>query len=97
MPYGHTSLFWLCQVGWMWLLQVVVGQTLGTAKCAILTHRFLVSWAAWQKVKEARRAKKVDPQSDDSSDSDDGSVVSDMTSGTERSPMMGRQMLPAAP
>ena len=36
-------------------------------------------------------------RSDDSSDSDDGSVVSDMTSGTERSPMMGRQMLPAAP
>lgn len=83
-------------VGWMWLLQVVVGMVLFPT-CAILTHRFLVSWAAWQKVKEARRAKKVDPQSDDSSDSDDGSVVSDMTSGTERSPMMGRQMLPAAP
>ncbi|CAE7942269.1 grpE [Symbiodinium sp. KB8] len=76
-------------VGWMWLLQVVVGMVLFPT-CAILTHRFLVSWAAWQKVKEARRAKKVDPQpchlvSDDSSDSDDGSVVSDMTSGTERS------------
>eukprot|EP00439_Symbiodinium_sp_Y106_P027637 s7566_g3.t1 len=96
MSYGHTKLFWIRQVGWMWLLQVVVGMVLFPT-CAILTHRFLVSWAAWQKVKEARRAKKVDPQSDDSSDSDDGSVVSDMTSGTERSPMMGRQMLPTAP
>ncbi|CAE7237419.1 grpE [Symbiodinium pilosum] len=81
-------------VGWMWLLQVLVGIVLFPL-CAILTHKFLVDWAAWQKVREARRAKKGGNLSDDSSDSDDESLVSETTSYTEKSPMMGRQVYPA--
>ncbi|CAE7471402.1 grpE [Symbiodinium natans] len=86
-------------VGWMWLLQVLVGLLLFPL-CAIFTHKFLVDWAAWQKVKEARRAKKMSGQyvqSDDSSDSDGASIVSETTSVSERSPMMGKEFLPAGP
>ncbi|CAK9082448.1 unnamed protein product [Durusdinium trenchii] len=85
-------------VGWMWVLQVVVGLVLFPL-CAILTHKFLVGWAAWIKVKEARRqrmaASGIEGASSDSDDEEDDSdeqdsEMSDRSPG--RSPITGRQL-----
>ncbi|CAJ1382997.1 unnamed protein product [Effrenium voratum] len=43
-------------VGWMWLLQIVVGLILFPL-CAVLTHRFLVRWAAWCQIKQERKRR----------------------------------------
>jgi len=82
-------------VGWMWFLQVSIGMCLFPL-CAILTHKFLVGWAAWIKVKEARRERLAQSGIDfGSSDSDDDEEDDDSDGEVEmsdRSPMSGREM-----
>lgn len=86
-------------VGWMWLLQVVTGLILFPL-CAILTHKFLVGWTAWMKVKEARRARMaqsgIEGASSDSDSDDEDESDSEEQEMSEKSPMSGRQLLSGA-
>lgn len=68
--------------------------------CAILTHKFLVGWAAWTKVKEARRARMaqsgIEGASSDSDSDDEDESDSEEQEMSEKSPMSGRQLLSGA-
>jgi len=78
-------------VGWMWILQVLVGIVLFPL-CAILTHKFLVEWAAWEKVLEERGSHDAESGWSDT-DSSGGESEARKSPRGDTSPMIHRQIM----